>query len=129
MKIYYDKDAKLADLKKRKVAVIGYGSQGHAQAQNLKDSKINVVVSELKGSKVWKQVPKRRKRCRIGFKHGLKESRLKRRLRLCKKLTRNKWNVLQNPAHPSGWLICKPSKIKNRSPLLGCKISKKNIEF
>jgi len=58
MKIYYDKDAKLADLKKRKVAVIGYGSQGHAQAQNLKESNINVVVSELKGSKAWKQAQK-----------------------------------------------------------------------
>ncbi len=58
MKIYYDKDADLAVLKKKKIAVIGYGSQGHAQSQNLKDSKMNVVVSEVKGSKAWKQAVK-----------------------------------------------------------------------
>ncbi|MDX1762976.1 MAG: ketol-acid reductoisomerase [bacterium] len=58
MKIYYDKDASLANLKKRKIAVIGYGSQGHAQSQNLKDSKMNVVVSEVKGSPAWKQAVK-----------------------------------------------------------------------
>jgi ketol-acid reductoisomerase len=58
MKIYYDKDANPALLKKRKIAVIGYGSQGHAQSQNLNDSKMNVVVSEVKGSKMWKQAEK-----------------------------------------------------------------------
>ena len=58
MKIYYDKDANLAELKKRKIAVIGYGSQGHAQAQNLKESKMNVVVSELKGNAAWKRAQK-----------------------------------------------------------------------
>ncbi len=58
MKIYYDKDANPALLKKRKIAVIGYGSQGHAQSQNLNDSKMNVVVSEVKGSKMWKQAKK-----------------------------------------------------------------------
>ncbi|PIX15083.1 MAG: ketol-acid reductoisomerase, partial [Elusimicrobia bacterium CG_4_8_14_3_um_filter_50_9] len=41
-KIYYDKDAKLSVLKGKTVAVIGYGSQGHAQAQNLRDSGVNV---------------------------------------------------------------------------------------
>jgi ketol-acid reductoisomerase len=58
MKIYYDKDATLAVLKKRKIAVIGYGSQGHAQSQNLQDSNMNVVVSEVKGSPAWKQAEK-----------------------------------------------------------------------
>ena len=49
-KMYYDKDADLGVLKSSKVAIIGYGSQGHAQAQNLRDSGINVIVVELKGS-------------------------------------------------------------------------------
>ena len=50
MKIYYDKDADLGVLKNKTIAVIGYGSQGHAQAQNLKDSGLNVIVSELEGT-------------------------------------------------------------------------------
>ena len=50
MKIYYDKDANLSTLKGRKIAIIGYGSQGHAQAQNLRDSGLNVVVAEMKGT-------------------------------------------------------------------------------
>ncbi len=50
MKIYYEKDANLNDLKGKKIAIIGYGSQGHAQAQNLRDNKLNVIVSELKGT-------------------------------------------------------------------------------
>ena len=44
MKIYYDKDCNLSLLKGKKVAIIGYGSQGHAHANNLKDSGIDVVV-------------------------------------------------------------------------------------
>ncbi|RJP55487.1 MAG: ketol-acid reductoisomerase [Deltaproteobacteria bacterium] len=48
--IYYEKDAKLETLKKKKIAIIGYGSQGHAQAQNLRDSGIDVIVAELKGT-------------------------------------------------------------------------------
>lgn len=48
MQIYYDKDADLKKLKK--VAVIGYGSQGHAQAQNLRDSGVNVIVAQRPGS-------------------------------------------------------------------------------
>lgn len=48
--IYYDKDADLDVLKGRKIAIIGYGSQGHAQAQNLRDSGLDVVVSELEGT-------------------------------------------------------------------------------
>jgi ketol-acid reductoisomerase len=50
MKIYYDKDADLGVLKGKKIAIIGYGSQGHAQAQNLRDSGLEVVVSELEGT-------------------------------------------------------------------------------
>jgi ketol-acid reductoisomerase len=50
MKIYYDKDATLNHLKGKKIAIIGYGSQGHAQAQNLRDSGLQVIVSELKGT-------------------------------------------------------------------------------
>ena len=50
MKIYYDKDANLSTLKGRKIAIIGYGSQGHAQAQNLRDSGLNVIVAEMKGT-------------------------------------------------------------------------------
>jgi ketol-acid reductoisomerase len=50
MKIYYDRDANLNHLKGKKIAIIGYGSQGHAQAQNLRDSGLNVVVSQRKGS-------------------------------------------------------------------------------
>jgi ketol-acid reductoisomerase len=50
MKIYYDKDADLGVLKGKKIAIIGYGSQGHAQAQNLRDSGLDVIVSELEGT-------------------------------------------------------------------------------
>jgi ketol-acid reductoisomerase len=52
-KIYYDQDADLGLLKGRKVAIIGYGSQGHAHALNLKDSGQDVVVGLYKGSKGW----------------------------------------------------------------------------
>lgn len=48
--IYYDDDADLANLKGKKVAIIGYGSQGHAQAQNLRDSGVDVVVGQRPGS-------------------------------------------------------------------------------
>lgn len=53
-KIYYDRDADLKVLKDRKVAIIGYGSQGHAQAQNLRDSGVNVIVAELEGTANYK---------------------------------------------------------------------------
>jgi ketol-acid reductoisomerase len=48
--IYYDDDADLSLLKDKTIAILGYGSQGHAQAQNLKDSGCNVVVGQRKGS-------------------------------------------------------------------------------
>lgn len=50
MKIYYDKDANLDIIKGKKVAVLGYGSQGHAHANNLKDSGVDVVVGLREGS-------------------------------------------------------------------------------
>jgi ketol-acid reductoisomerase len=50
MKVYYDKDAKKGLLKKKKIAVIGYGSQGHAHSNNLKESGMDVVVGLKKGS-------------------------------------------------------------------------------
>lgn len=50
MKIYYDKDADLSLIKSKKVAIIGYGSQGHAHANNLKDSGVEVVVGLRSGS-------------------------------------------------------------------------------
>ena len=54
-KIYYDKDADLNVLKGKKVAVIGYGIQGRGQSLNLRDSGINVIVSELPGTKNYDQ--------------------------------------------------------------------------
>ena len=50
-KTYYDQDANFDLLKKKTVAIIGYGSQGHAHALNLKDSGVNVIVGLYKGSK------------------------------------------------------------------------------
>ncbi|MBP6991801.1 MAG: ketol-acid reductoisomerase [Spirochaetes bacterium] len=49
-KMYYDNDADLGVLKNKTIAIIGYGSQGHAQAQNLRDSGLNVIVAELPGT-------------------------------------------------------------------------------
>jgi ketol-acid reductoisomerase len=53
-KIYYDRDADLKVFKNRKIAIIGYGSQGHAQAQNLRDSGVDVIVAELEGTANYK---------------------------------------------------------------------------
>jgi ketol-acid reductoisomerase len=48
--IYYDNDADLSVLKGKTIAILGYGSQGHAQAQNLRDSGLNVIVGQRPGS-------------------------------------------------------------------------------
>jgi len=53
-KMYYDTDADLGVLKDKTIAIIGYGSQGHAQAQNLRDSGLNVIVAELPGTDNYK---------------------------------------------------------------------------
>lgn len=56
--MYYDQDADLGLLSGKKIAVLGYGSQGHAQSQNMKDSGLDVVVGELPGSDPWRQAEK-----------------------------------------------------------------------
>ena len=48
--IYYDNDADLSLLKDKTIAILGYGSQGHAQAQNLRDSGCNVIIGQRPGS-------------------------------------------------------------------------------
>src|SRR5690625_7723235 len=53
--IYYDSDANLDSLKCQTIAVIGYGSQGHAHALNAKDSGLDVVVGLRQGSASWQQ--------------------------------------------------------------------------
>jgi ketol-acid reductoisomerase len=61
MKIYYDKDIKRGLLKGKRLCVVGYGSQGHAHANNLKESGLDVVVGEVKGEN-------RKKAVKAGFK-------------------------------------------------------------
>lgn len=56
MNVYYDKDADLSIIKGKKVAIIGYGSQGHAHANNLKESGVDVVVGLRPGSSSVKKV-------------------------------------------------------------------------
>ena len=53
-KMYYAKDCDLSYLNGKKIAIIGYGSQGHAHALNLKDSGCDVCVGLRPGSKNWK---------------------------------------------------------------------------
>jgi len=62
MKLFYDSDAKKDILSGRKVAIIGYGSQGHAQAQNLRDSGVDVIVAEPKDTPNYK----------LAVEHGFK---------------------------------------------------------
>jgi len=54
-KIYYDKDANLAQIQDKTIAIIGYGIQGRGQALNLRDSGLNVIVSELAGTPNYDQ--------------------------------------------------------------------------
>ena len=58
MKVFYDKDCDLSVIKGKTVAIIGYGSQGHAHAQNLNDSGVKVVVGLRKGGASWDKVGK-----------------------------------------------------------------------
>lgn len=53
MKVYYDKDCDLSIIRSKKVSIIGYGSQGHAHANNLKDSGVDVTVGLREGSSSW----------------------------------------------------------------------------
>jgi len=57
-KVYYDKDVNWSILKKKTVAIVGYGAQGRAHALNLKDSKIKVIVAELKNTPNYQQAKK-----------------------------------------------------------------------
>ncbi len=54
-KVYHDKDANLDILKDKKIAIIGYGIQGRGQALNLRDSGLNIIVSELEGTENYKK--------------------------------------------------------------------------
>ncbi len=58
MKVYYDKDADLSLIKGKSVTIIGYGSQGHAHAQNLNDSGVKVTVGLRKGGASWAKAEK-----------------------------------------------------------------------
>jgi ketol-acid reductoisomerase len=58
MKVYYDKDADLSLIRGKKVTIIGYGSQGHAHANNLKDSGVKVTVGLRKGGASWDKAKK-----------------------------------------------------------------------
>ena len=62
IKIYYENDADISVLKGKKIAVIGYGSQGHAQAQNLRESGMEVIVSTREGTANYQ----------LAVKHGFK---------------------------------------------------------
>ncbi len=58
MQVYYDKDADLSIIRSKKVTIIGYGSQGHAHANNLKDSGVDVTVGLRPGSGSWDKAEK-----------------------------------------------------------------------
>jgi ketol-acid reductoisomerase len=58
MKVYYDQDANLDLLKQKKIAVLGFGSQGHAHSLNLKESGMNVCVGLRKSSPSWEKAEK-----------------------------------------------------------------------
>ena len=72
MQVYYDKDCDLSIIQGKKVAIIGYGSQGHAHANNLKDSGVDVAVGLRKGSssvaKAEKPRPERQRRAEAAVK-------------------------------------------------------------
>src|SRR5260221_12610451 len=58
MKVYYEKDADLSLIRGRKVTIVGYGSQGHAHAQNLNDSGVKVTVGLRRGGASWDKAKK-----------------------------------------------------------------------
>ena len=67
VKIHYENDAPIDALKGKKVAVLGYGSQGHAHSQNLRDSGVEVAVAELEGTDNYQ----------LAVKHGFKPTDIK----------------------------------------------------
>ena len=54
-RIFYQEDCNLSLLEGKKIAIIGYGSQGHAHALNLKDSGCDVIIGLYEGSRSWKK--------------------------------------------------------------------------
>ena len=58
-KIYYEQDCNISMLNGKTVAVIGYGSQGHAHALNMKESGVNVIIGLYEGSKSWAKAESR----------------------------------------------------------------------
>ena len=58
VKIYYQEDCNMSLLEGKTIAIIGYGSQGHAHAQNLRDSGCKVIVGLYEGSKSWEKAEK-----------------------------------------------------------------------
>src|SRR6266851_1410905 len=58
MKVYYDRDADLSTLRPKKIAILGFGSQGHSHALNLRDSGMDVRVGLRKGSPSWEEAAK-----------------------------------------------------------------------
>ena len=54
-RIFYQEDCNLSELEGKKIAIIGYGSQGHAHALNLKESGMDVIIGLYEGSKSWKK--------------------------------------------------------------------------
>ena len=57
--VYYDKDCDLSIIKSKKVAMIGFGSQGHAHAENLRDSGVEVIVGLKEGGNSWNKAAKK----------------------------------------------------------------------
>src|SRR5687767_4511840 len=64
-KVYHDEDADLKWLKNKRIVVVGYGSQGHGQALNLKDSNLDVHIAVRKGGRGWN----------LALKHGWTEGK------------------------------------------------------
>lgn len=55
MKVYYDNDVDINNIKDKQIAIVGYGSQGHAHAQNLRDSGLSVTVADIEDGANWKK--------------------------------------------------------------------------
>ena len=72
MKVFYDKDADLSLIKQKKVTIVGYGSQGHAHANNLSESGVQVTVGLRKGGASWGKAEKAglNVKDRSGFSQG-----------------------------------------------------------